>query len=147
MTLAIEYEGKIIFILHYDKKTFVFAWCILLTNDQGCSLYQCFQTKQSWYQQGNYPIVKTTYLIYCISFLLKRLRCTVGVLKYKFILKSLFKNAKYILWNISLYFDFHISTIVFYVKQKLCLLDLDKSIPISIFDSFQYQIVVVNRYL
>jgi hypothetical protein len=25
MTLPIEYEGKIIFILHYDKKTFLFA--------------------------------------------------------------------------------------------------------------------------
>jgi hypothetical protein len=49
MTLPIECEGKIIFILHYDKKTFVFAWCTLLTNDQGCYLYQCFQTKKSWY--------------------------------------------------------------------------------------------------
>jgi hypothetical protein len=89
MALPIEYEGKIIFLLHYDKKTFLFAWCTLLTNDQGCSLYQCFQTKQSWYQQGNYPIVKTTYLFYCIFFLLKRLRCTVGALKYNFILKIL----------------------------------------------------------
>jgi hypothetical protein len=34
-----------------------------------------------------------------------------------------------------------------YVKQKGCLLNLDKTIPISIFDSFQYQIVVVSRYL
>jgi hypothetical protein len=25
MTLPIEYEGEIIFILHYDRKTYVFA--------------------------------------------------------------------------------------------------------------------------
>ena len=44
MALPIEYEGKRIFVLHYDRNTFLFALCILLLNDQGCSLYQCFQT-------------------------------------------------------------------------------------------------------
>ena len=44
-------------------------------------------------------------------------------------------------------FRFSYKYYFFYVKQKGSLLNLDKTIPISIFDSFQYQIVVINRYL
>jgi hypothetical protein len=44
-------------------------------------------------------------------------------------------------------FRFSYKYYFFDVKQKGCLLNLEKTIPISIFDSFQYQIVVINRYL
>ena len=42
MALPIEYEGKIIFLLHYDRKTFLFALCILLLNDQCILLVPMF---------------------------------------------------------------------------------------------------------
>jgi hypothetical protein len=106
------------------------VWDFNFIFHQGCSLYQCFQTKKSWYQHGNYPIVKTTYLFYCVFFLLKRLRCTLGVLKYNFILKSFrnffFYKHKYakIITNERFVYKYRFTTTIWYWKLSKILIGI-----------------------